>query len=259
MLVLLPLLLLLLGAVHLWRREPSHLPASPPQVSSPEETVAALTGELEGAAGSWLVATLTPLHVDAGRQAFESRSLARRLGLEPGEPWRLSVRWEGARAEQEAAPRAAGRLGDEGPAGAEVPLRVPPAGIALGEVCVEDAQGTALHPLRVPDSSPRRPVSPLETLVSAPQGALRRGETADWILWGRPPRGEARLVGLVPLGDELFRAATGFEGAFLLRVTRVRRGDLGQPLARLERDLQGKRESGGASEAGDVEAERDRR
>jgi len=42
-------------------------------------------------------------------------------------------------------------------------------------------------------------------------------------------------LGLVPEADEEFRAATGLSGEFQLRATYLRRGDLEQPLARLER------------------------
>jgi hypothetical protein len=246
LLLLLPLALLVLGLAHLWRREPVPSPAPPPGVTSPDETVSAWTGELEGVDGGWLVATLAPVHADATRQSFEARALRRELGLGAGQPWRLSVRWE----------RPPGPAGTH-PGGADGPLQSPAAGIALGPVSVHDEQGPALESLEaVSQPLDGAPVQPLRTLVAPPSGALRPGQTADWILWGRAPGAGARLVGLVPEQDELFRAATGFGGALALRSTEVRRGDLGQPLARLERPPSGKRDGGQASDAGDEDAQR---
>jgi hypothetical protein len=253
LLLLLPPLLLLLGLLHLARREPLSGPTPPPDVSSPDETVSALTGELSGAAGGWLVATLAPLHADPQRQAFEAAALTRELGLEPGQPWRLSVRWEAgeAGAEEDAAAQGAGSRGAESVPAGESVAQVRPAGIELGPVSVEDEAGLALRSLD--DPPPRaegEPTPPLRTLLAPPVGALRPGRTADWILWGRAPGAGARLVGLTPRADPVFQAATGFEGPFPLRATRVRRGDLGQPLARLERAPNGKTAGAGASQTG---------
>jgi hypothetical protein len=243
LLLLLPLALLLLGLLHLARREPVPAPAPPPDVTSPDETVAAWTGELEGGDGGWLVATLTPLHADARRQAFEASALQRELELGPGQPWRLSVRWE--------RPRPSGAAA-AAPAPGDRPERVPAAGIALGPVSVVDGEGTALVSLPAAgEPDPGAPVAPLRTLVSPPRGSLRAGQEADWILWGRAPQAGARLEGLVPPDDGLFLAATGFGGPIPLRTALLRRGDLGQPLARLERPPSGKSDGGAASESVD--------
>jgi hypothetical protein len=248
-LLLLPVALLVLGLLHLWQREPVPSPAPPPGVTSPDEAVSAWTGELEGADGGWLVATLAPVHADARRQAFEARALRRELGLGSGEPWRLSVRWERAPGPADTRP-AVQEVGD-------APARTEAAGIALGPVSVRDDQGAALESLP-PVGQPvdGEPFQPLRTLVAPPAGALRPGEAADWILWGRAPGAGARLVGLVPEQDELFRAATGFQGALDLRATEVRRGDLGQPLARLERAPGGKSGEGQASDPDDEDDQR---
>jgi len=244
LLLLLPLLFLLVAVAHLLRREPLLSPRTP-GVSSPDESVAAFTGELERQGGGWLSATLTPLHADPRRQAFERQSMAQRLDLDPGEPWRLTVRWELARGAGEPAP---------GPGRGETGAPLPPPGLALGPVEVRDARGQALGSLPAPAAREGEPVSPLRALFAPPQGALRPGQTADWILWGRAPAEGTRLVGLVPQDDPDFLAATGFGGPFPLRATSVRRGDLGQPLARLEREEAGKSGAPGTSERDDGSA-----
>ncbi len=208
-------------------RRSRRTPAAPPQVTSPDETVAAFSGELEGA-GGWLSATLAPLHAEPARQAFESSALARRLGLGPGEPWRLRVRWQRRRE-----PGASRPAGDR-------PERDSPAGIALGAVEVLDSEGAALRSFVPPPAPGNGPARPLETLLAPPAGALHPGAVADWVLWGRTPAGEVRLSGLVPEGDGEFLAATGFEGPFVLRAAWLRRGDLQAPLARLDRARPGK-------------------
>ncbi len=238
--LLLPLFLVVIGAAFLLAREARRSPASPPDVSSPDEAVAAFSGELAGAAG-WLSATLCALHAEPERQAFEAAALARSLGLEPGEPWRLSVRWQSKGAVTAVAPP-----GDR-------PARSAPAGIALGPVEVFDAAGRTLRSFEPPPPPGplARPAQPLAILLGPPPGALHPGESADWILWGWPPEGELRLTGLVPEDDEQFRAVTGFGGAFALRATRLRRGDLLGPLARLDRGAAGKNADLGPSEGQD--------
>ena len=137
--MILPFLLLLLGALYLARQHDRGAPAVPPLTVDPEASVAALRGELAGARGDWLIATLVPLHNDPSRQAFEAAALSRRLELGPGEPWRLSVRWsvpESARGSDSSGTRAA--------RGSEAIAQVAPQGIALGWVEVRDTGGPAL-------------------------------------------------------------------------------------------------------------------
>jgi hypothetical protein len=196
-------------------------PAPPPDVSDPEETIAAFTGELAAADGGWLIATLAPLHFDSRRQAFERDTLERRLGLADGEPWRLSLRWEAARPDAprgDAAGSAAARLGLHG-------------------LSIEDEHGKALEPLPDVAANGSDPVLPLRTLLSPPAGSLGPGETLDWILWGRAPGLGASLIGLA---EDANPSANPFHGPLELRATRLRRADLGQPLARLDRDQAGK-------------------
>jgi hypothetical protein len=234
--VLLPLLFCVLALSHVLRRPRRGDPAPPPVQSDPESGVAGWRGELAGARG-WLEATLTPLHADPERHAFESRALARRLGLEPGQAWRLRVLWSAPEVERGAASDAARALDPRvarGPGGAEPLARDDSAGIGLGSVEVLDGQGSALRSLPAPEATGGA-ADPLRTLAAPPPGALRPGQVADWILWGRAPVAGARLAGLVPEDDADFRAATGFAGPFELRAVSLRRGDLEEPLARLER------------------------
>ena len=236
--LLLPFLFFVLALGHLLRRPERGEPAPPPHTSDPEEHVAAWRGELAGSGGTWLEATLTPLYPEPERLEFESRALARRLGLGPGRAWRLRVLWGASDAAAGAAAGAPGALGEHGPGGAEAPARARPAGIGLGAVEVLDASGTALASLPPPQPGAGA-ADPLAVLVAPPAGALRPGQAADWILWGRAPEGTARLTGLVPEDDAAFRAATGLSGALELRAVSVRRGDLDEPLARLERPALG--------------------
>jgi hypothetical protein len=198
-------------------------PAPPPDISDPEETIAAFTGELAAGDGGWLIATLAPLHFDMRRQAFERDTLERRLGLADGEPWRLSLRWEAARPDA---------------------LRSAPgattARLALQGLAIEDEHGKALEPLPEVASIDSEPVLPLRTLLAPPAGSLGPGETLDWILWGRAPGLGASLIGLAV---DAKPSGTAFPGSLELRATRLRRADLGQPLARLDRELAGKNPS----------------
>ncbi|HVS20133.1 MAG TPA: hypothetical protein VMT18_16130 [Planctomycetota bacterium] len=239
LLLLLPFLFFVAAMGHLLRRPRPGEPAAPPSSTDPESHVEAWRGELLGAHGGWLEATLTPLHPDRERRDFESHTLARRLGLEPGQAWRLRVRWG-----------APGALGSRGPGGAESLPRAQPAGIGLGELEVADSTGTALRSLRAPEPGPGA-ADPLRVLAGPPSGSLRPGQAADWILWGRSPLEGPRLIGLVPEGDPEFHEATGFAGPFELRVVSLRRGDLDEPLARLERPAQEPRKTaaGASSDA----------
>jgi hypothetical protein len=204
-------------------RPSDHRRAAPPDVSDPEETIAAFAGELPAADGGWLVATLAPLHFDVRRQAFEREALQSKLHLPDGEPWRLSLRWEAPRAE----------VGRQQGAGND-PDAVER--LALQGCAVEDELGTALQPLPELPQDGDLPVSPLRTLLAPPVGSLGPGESLDWILWGRAPGLGASLIGL-PEGSGAGEAA---KSSLELRATRLRRADLGQPLARLDREPSGK-------------------
>jgi hypothetical protein len=249
--LILPLAFLVAGALYLLKRVPALAPAPPPEISDPGEEVAGFAGELAGAGGSRLEAWLAPLHADPARQALEAAAMRRRLELAHGSPWRLVLRWQPPPAGAPAPPAPA-PYGKSGPPGGEAPARDAPAAIGLGPVEVRDELGLALGSL-VPAARPGEPgavADPLRTLFSAPPGSLREGEAVDWILWGRLPQGEARLVGLLPDvpaglagGDgapadgeaRAFLEATGFAGPLVLRPRAVHRGDLSLPLARLER------------------------
>lgn len=239
--MLLPLLFFVLALSHVLQRPRRGDPAPPPTQSDPDDGVAGWRGELAGVRSTWLEATLTPLHAEPARHEFESRALERRLGLEPGQAWRLRVQWSAGEA-------ALGARVAEALASAE------PAGLGLGAVEVLDVQGTALRALPAPDAGSGA-ADPLRVLVSPPPGALRPGQAADWILWGRAPGEGARLVGLVPEDDEAFRAATGFAGRLELRAVSVRRGDLEEPLARLERPSVPPRKSGAAASSEEPSAD----
>ncbi|HVS09782.1 MAG TPA: hypothetical protein VMS76_07895 [Planctomycetota bacterium] len=244
--LILPLAFLVGGALYLVKRVPALAPAPPPAITDPGEEVAGFAGELAGAGGSRLEAWLAPLHADPARQALEAAAMRRRLELAHGSPWRLVLRWQPAPAGAPAP--ALAPFGESGPPGGEAPARDAPAAIGLGPVEVRDELGLALGSL-VQAARPGEPgavADPLRTLFSAPPGCLREGEAVDWILWGRVPQGEARLVGLLPdhaavdgapadVESRAFSEATGFAGPLVLRPRAVHRGDLSLPLARLER------------------------
>jgi hypothetical protein len=234
LLVLLPFLFGALALLHLLQRPRRGDPAPPPSQSDPGADVAAWRGELVGARGAWLEARLSPLHADPERQDFEARTLRRRLDLEEGRAWRLRVLWSAPRATQGAAAGAPLALGERGPGGAEPLASAEPSGIGLGAVEVVDDAGVAARSLPPPESGTDAH-DPLRVLLAPPPGALRPGQAADWILWGRAPRPGATLRGLVPGHDADFLAATGFSGRLELRGVSLRRDDLDEPLARLER------------------------
>lgn len=230
-------LLALATLLHFAPRSTDRRPAAPPDVSDPEETIAAFAGELPAADGGWLIATLAPLHFDARRQAFDRGALERRLALPDGEPWRLSLRWEAPRLELDAGV-------ESGEARQEGSLRL--SRISLKGIQVEDEQGLALAPLpALPESD--EAISPLCTLLAPPTGSFGPGQTVDWILWGRAPGLQARLAGLPEDADGADRRPAPFQGPLDLRATRLRRADLGQPLARLDRELAGKNQTSAAS------------
>ena len=82
-----PLLVLAIAAVIVW---------SPSGSLDSADELASLSGPR--LSGSFLVGeefrvgvSLEPLHEDARRQSFDKEALAKRLGLEEGEPWRLKL------------------------------------------------------------------------------------------------------------------------------------------------------------------------
>ncbi len=243
LLVLLPAALLALVAAFLFQRPRARVGVPPPVAADPDETIEAFGARLDGLDGSRLVARLAPLHADPDRQRFEAGSLKRRLELEPGQPWRLSLRWDGP-----AHPRAAGdapgalgadgapgALGADGPAPREAPRE--PTGLGLGPVEVRDGSGLALASIRLDDGE-RRPADPLRTLLAPPEGALRHGQTVGWVLWGRRPGEGARVVGLLPPPGpdaDAFEASTGLRGPLVLEPKPVRRSEMQLPLAQLDR------------------------
>jgi hypothetical protein len=81
------------------------------------------------------------------------------------------------------------------------------------------------------------------TLLAAPTGELAPGETTQWVLWGRAPASQARVVGL------------GAESLTLEKQT-LRRSQLSLPLARADRPASaGKIRSARASQERDVETD----
>ena len=198
-----------------WRMHPAITPHAPPSASNPDQPIAALVAEFRASDGASFVARLTPLHADAGRQAFESAAMRERLALPEGEPWRLSLR----------------RLADA--AGAASPVGP----VELGPVEVRDEVGLALS--SIPRSAAGAPgADPLRALVRAPSGPLQAGQSVDWILWGRAPTAHAHLAGLAGASPE-FTAQS------------VRRSELSLPLARLDRSAAAPGKNAAAAASGD--------
>jgi hypothetical protein len=173
-------------------------------------------GALELPAGGRIVARLARLHggEDAAareRQAFDARALGARLALEEGEPFRLQLEWR------------AGLTREAG--GVDTPAA--PA-LALGDLAVRDARGTALVALASPSSRPGEPSDPLAVLLAPPHEALRPGESVELVVWGREPgEGAAVVAALLDAGEpETLEIALGSRAL-------VARGEA--ELARVER------------------------
>lgn len=128
------------------------------------ERVAGWGGAVELPAGGVLEARLTPLHVHAGRQRLDARSLERALGLEPGAPYRLRLSWRDAAVETDAL------------------------GLDTLALASDDARGW---------ETLRRPAPPVEGEIANPllvllaEGptSLGPGEVAQVVVWG--PRAPA--------------------------------------------------------------------
>lgn len=137
---------------------------------------------LERGAGR-LELRLTPLQVDARRQAFDREALADELGLGPGEPWRLEVRYEASTLDRAAA--------TDADADRSQAVRLVDPGIA-------DREGLACAPIDAEGDGP------LATLLRTPRPLeLTAGESVQLVLWGRRPLGAPRVVGLTDGNDAL--------------------------------------------------------
>lgn len=161
-------LLLAAGVVSLlrWR---TRAPYAPPTAGDPSGRVAVWRGEAAGSDGSQVHAELATLHADAGRQAFETATLRRRLGLGDGEPWRLRVQRGSAEGALES--------------------------LSIVQPLVHDAQGLAARALELPpvDGALQDPVL---SLLRTPASSLGAAQALDVVLWGRAPEAGAVLRGL---------------------------------------------------------------
>ena len=169
------------------RPEPGAHP-DPPR-GAPTGLVPGWSGFLETADGARVRVRLSRLHSEPEWQAFDAQSLARRLSLSVGEPWRLE-------------------LAHEGPKGARE--------LELGELSLSDASGVASRSLVPPPRQAADSVlDPLWGALAGPS-SLAPGETARLCLWGREPVGETTLE--VSFGElKLFEEAVpiGDDGAAL--------------------------------------------
>jgi hypothetical protein len=169
------------------RPEPGAHPVPPS--GAPTGLVPGWSGFLETDDGARVRVRLARLHAEPEWQAFDASSLARRLDLAAGEPWRLEV-------------------AHDGPAGA--------AALALEELTLSDSSGEASRSLTKPSlTSPEAVIDPLWGALEGPH-LLQPGETARLCLWGREPEGAATLAG--PFGSlQLFAEAVpiGDDGAAL--------------------------------------------
>jgi hypothetical protein len=177
--LLLPLLVLLLAVLHLAERRPGlGRRAQPPRACGGEE-VEAWAGSVEVPSGGRLQVNLAPLHSNSDRQRFEAQSLARRLDLGEGEPWRLVLRHVGH----------------------------PGADLELGGLVVADEGGARLRPLS-PPAQTEGIADPLAVLLAAPE-RLTAGSARTLVLWGPAPSGTPRLGGLGVSGPELVPLVPG--------------------------------------------------
>jgi len=165
---------------------------------------------VDGWAGAFdsLHGRLMPLHADAARQAFDAAVLQRRLGLGPGQPWRLVVTYL--------------------PRGEAVGAAVPIAGLT-----VVDAEGLALRPIvdRPGPGVVSGVTDPLRSLLRAPE-QLEPGYEVSLVLWGRAP---------LQVGDEAPRivGVAGADRSWELEARQFDRAPSQPSLARLERSLPG--------------------
>ena len=163
--MIVPLLSLVAGA--LWMRS-RVAPGAPPAAPAIDDPEAAVRGwRTVAREDPRVVAELFPLHADPERQAFEARALAGRLDLGPGEPWRLRL-----------------QIGADGPT-------IDPTTIAI------EADGRAVLGVLEPGAA-----GPLAALLSPPS-VWPSGRVVEIVLWGRPPESAARLTCRDPSGGAL--------------------------------------------------------
>ena len=173
-----PLLAGLLGALHLRGERPRTRPVAPPAIADPDELVLVLRGQAVLADGSRIEVALRPLHANPEHERFDGLALARRFGLEPGEPWHVELEWRAA---------TAGTPDADGP-------RLAPAGLA-----VADVEGLALAPLASLALEPQAALGgaardPLAVLFAPPARPLAPAQSAEFALWGRAPGAGAHCV-----------------------------------------------------------------
>jgi len=164
---------------------------------APAPDVRGFGGALEAPDGGVWRARLVPLHARAERQAFEAQAVARRLGLQPGEPWRLELSWEAG-------------------AGAADPTPVAEGLTVLGE------EGSRLSPLARPSLAEGAPADPVAVLFAPCESELAPGESLQLLLWGNAPRERGRLQ---LAQHELLLEPVDFDAAGLPRAV-ARRGGL---------------------------------
>lgn len=204
-LLLLPPLLLALSLSYLldWRPRRGARPR-PPEVAD-VHVVRGWTGVLEGPGGARLAVELGPLHSAPGRQGFEALTLARRLALPAGQPWRLTL-----------------RHADPAPAAPSIDL----SGVEL-----VDAHGARLAPIDAHAPSGAAVVDPLLVLLSAPLPELAPGSATRLVLWGDEPRGAVRLRGLAAVDGD---GALPFAGELTLEERELAVSEADEALARIE-------------------------
>ena len=198
-----------------WQRfnAPARAPFAPPEVSDPDEEIAAFGAEVAVGAAARCVYQLTPLWADRERQAFDAHALRERLKLGEGEPWRLECSVEGVLTDAERA------------ALAEQPV----------EVTVRDDAGRALASLAA-EPATRAVVDPVRTLIETSRAEFAPQAQRTWILWGRAPVSGVRLE----FGAQRAEIA--------LEPRTVRRSRIEVPMARLELESSGKNDALDASE-----------
>ncbi|MCK6444935.1 MAG: hypothetical protein L6Q99_00945 [Planctomycetes bacterium] len=255
---LVPTLACALGGLYWLEGERTPVGHVLPTVASPDEDVAGFAARVDVGRGAVRV-RLTPLHPDATRQRFDASALARRLALDAGEPWRLTLAFDAAPSAagpgtqsagaqsagaQNASAQNAGAPNGDAPNAdaANAPLEFELSRLAVVDSFGGSAAAIALAPLASGSGAADRPSDPLRVLLGATHVELAPGRSLDVFLWGRRPGDGARLVGLSALGGE---AAVPLEKAL------HRRAELEAPLARLDRPTQatGKSAEPRASEA----------
>lgn len=204
--LILPLLTLILAVLwsRHWRQTSSGERPEPPAAAQ-EREVEGWVGSGELAPGLLLSARLVPLHDEAQRQSFDREVLAQRLGLGPGEPWRLVL---------ELVAPAAGAADETS--------------LELTAAAVEDSAGARLEPVLAdrPSAVQGEVVDPLRALLALPGQSLHAGQAVTLVLWGAAPGAGARLL--------------GFGEPIDLQARRVRVDVLPATLARLERAEHGR-------------------